>query len=62
MGQNLWYTPSMFGGGIDKAKPYLTQAVALFDAEAADAERSDLLPTWGAGRAKALNAKALASK
>ncbi len=62
MGQNLWYTPSMFGGGMDKAKPYLAKAVALFDAEAADADRSDLLPTWGAGRAKALNAQALASK
>ncbi len=27
MGQNLSYTPSMFGGGMDKAKPYFAQAV-----------------------------------
>ena len=61
MGQNLYYTPAMFGGGADKAKPHMARAVALFDAEAADAERDDLLPTWGAERARGMNEKLAAN-
>jgi len=37
MGQNLFYTPAMFGGGADKAKPFLEKAAALF----AKADRSN---------------------
>ena len=61
MGQNLYYTPSMFGGGADKARPHMAKAVELFDAEAADAGRDPMLPTWGAARAKAINQKLVAS-
>lgn len=61
MGQNLYYTPSMFGGGADKAVPHLARAVELFEAEAADAERDDLLPTWGVERARAMHGEAIAA-
>ena len=61
LGQNLYYTPEMWGGGADKARPHLERAVALFDAEAADAERSDLLPRWGADRARGLYEKLAAN-
>ena len=57
-GQNLYYTPAMFGGGVAKAQPHLARAVELFAAEA-DAERG-VLPAWGARRAAAVNAQALA--
>ena len=44
MGQNLFYTPAMFGGGADKAKPFLEKAAALF----AKADKtSTLQPAWG---------------
>ena len=44
MGQNLFYTPAMFGGGADKAKPFLKKAAALF----AKADKtSTLQPAWG---------------
>ena len=61
LGQNLYYTPSMFGGGADKAKPHVARAVELFDAEAADAGRSDLLPSWGADRARGMHEKLAAN-
>ena len=61
LGQNLYYTPAMFGGGADEARPHLARAVELFDAEAADAERSDLLPDWGADRARGMHQKLAAN-
>ncbi len=45
MGQNLFYTPAMFGGGADKAKPFLEKATKLF-AEI-DQTASTIQPTWG---------------
>ena len=45
MGQNLFYTPEMFGGGLEKAKPYLEKARELF-AEAA-ATTPSIQPSWG---------------
>ncbi len=45
MGQNLFYTPAMFGGGADKAKPFLEKAAAIF-AEA-DETTPSIQPTWG---------------
>ena len=49
-GQNLFYTPEMFGGGKAKAKPVLTTAVAKFD----QFKAVGLEPNWGKGRAKSL--------
>lgn len=49
-GQNLFYTPEMFGGGKEKAKPILTIALAKFDTFKAIA----LEPNWGKARAKGL--------
>ncbi len=44
IGQNLFYTPSFFGGGPEVAKPMLAKAKAKYDAfEKAD----DLTPEWG---------------
>ncbi len=45
MGQNLFYTPAMFGGGADKAKPFLEKAEKLF---AAADKTTTLQPAWGA--------------
>ncbi len=59
LGSNLYYTPSMFGGGPDAARPHLERAIELFTEEA-DADR-ELLPTWGAERAQTLLAEATAS-
>lgn len=47
MGQNLYFTPKMFGGGEEAARPYFEQAGKLFDAEQLDESRSKLLPNWG---------------
>ena len=60
LGQNLYYTPAMFGGGADKATPHLARAVELFDAEATATERDELLPTWGADRARSMHGQAVA--
>lgn len=49
-GQNLFYTPEMFGGGKDKAKPVLTTAVAKFESFKAIGQE----PNWGKSRAKSL--------
>ncbi len=49
-GQNLFYTPEMFGGGKEKAKPVLAIAVAKFD----QFKAAVLEPNWGKGRAKSL--------
>jgi len=45
MGQNLFYTPEMFGGGAKKAKPFLEKARELF-AEA-EATTPSIQPSWG---------------
>ena len=45
MGQNLFYTPEMYGGGLEKAKPFLEKARELF-AEAA-ATTPSIQPSWG---------------
>ena len=47
MGQNLYFTPKMFGGGEEAARPYFEQAGKLFDAEQLDENRSKTLPSWG---------------
>ncbi len=44
MGQNLFYTPAMFGGGADKAKPFLEKASKIF--AAADTTPT-IQPSWG---------------
>ena len=44
LGQNLFHTPSMFGGGADAAYPYLTKAKAKY---AIFKPKSDISPNWG---------------
>ncbi len=51
MGQNTFYTPSFFGGGKDKAKPMLANAVELYKVESAS---DSFMPRWGKGRAESL--------
>lgn len=51
MGQNTFYTPAFFGGGKEKAKPMLANAVELYKAEAAS---DNFMPRWGKGRAEYL--------
>ncbi|MBD2768634.1 hypothetical protein IC235_12120 [Hymenobacter sp. BT664] len=41
---NLYYTPKMFGGGADAAKPYYEQAKAKF---AVAKPANSLVPSWG---------------
>ena len=41
---NLYYTPKMFGGGSEVAKPIYDEAVVRY---AAFRPRSPLMPTWG---------------
>jgi tetratricopeptide (TPR) repeat protein len=41
------FTPSMFGGGLDKAKEYLEKSIAFFDGD--NPERP--LPAWGRAEA-----------
>jgi len=53
-GQNTFYTPEAFGGGKIKAKPILENAVAKFAIFRPD---SEIAPTWGSERAKALLAQ-----
>ncbi len=43
-GISTYYTPAMFGGGCDKARPVLEKALALY---AAHAPTSPLVPQWG---------------
>ena len=52
MGQNLFYTPAMFGGGADKAKPFLEKAAKLF-AEADTA--TSIQPSWGKRESDRMN-------
>ncbi len=42
--QNIYYTPSMFGGGAEKAKPVFEKAAELFDTFE---PKSELWPRWG---------------
>lgn len=44
MGQSLLYTPAQYGGGKDKAKPYLEQAVEKFKTFQ---PASSIAPNWG---------------
>ena len=44
LGQNLLHTPSMFGGGVELACPYLTKAKAKY---AIFKPKSDISPNWG---------------
>ncbi len=51
LGQNLFYTPAMFGGGKEKAKPVIEKSVQLFETfEPA----TELDPIWGKGMAASL--------
>jgi len=43
-GQGLFYTPKMFGGGKDRAKPVLTAAVARYKIFK---PMTDISPNWG---------------
>lgn len=45
MGQNIYHTPAMFGGGAEKAKPFLDNAAKLF--AKADATTPTIQPSWG---------------
>ncbi|WP_462317354.1 tetratricopeptide repeat protein [Marinilabilia sp.] len=44
--QNVYHTPSMFGGGADKAQPLFEKAARLFDSFEAP---EPLWPAWGEG-------------
>lgn len=57
-GNDLFYRPSMFGGGADKAKPFYQLAVLRF---ATFPPATPLSPTWGAKMAAAMLAKASAA-
>ena len=43
LGQNLYYTPEQFGGGLARAKPYLAKAEELLKNQKNDG----LHPSWG---------------
>lgn len=43
-GSNTFHTPKMFGGGKEKAKPYLEKAAKMFETQK---PANDLLPNWG---------------
>jgi len=45
LGQNIYYTPKMFGGGSKNALPKFLLAKELFEKET---EKSDITPRWGA--------------
>lgn len=44
-GQNIFHTPSMFGGGAENAKPQFEKAMALFNAQ--DTTIKSFSPSWG---------------
>ena len=44
LGQNIYFTPDMWGGGMDKARPHLEKAKKLFDSFK---PASELHPNWG---------------
>jgi len=43
-GSNTFHTPKMFGGGKEKAKPFLIKAAGMFENQK---DSNKLLPTWG---------------
>lgn len=53
-GQGLFYTPPAFGGGKDKAKPVIEDAIKKYDAFVAE---SVIHPRWGRPRAQMLLAE-----
>jgi len=44
-GMNIFHTPEAFGGGAEKAKPFLEKAAGIF---ATLAPENNLMPSWGA--------------
>lgn len=52
LGQNTFFTPVMFGGGKDKARPPLEKAVQLYQLESIDP--ATFMPFWGKSRCEAL--------
>ena len=62
LGTNLYYTPSMFGGGAAAAHPHLARAAELYTAERANAGRAAHLPRWGAPQNADLLARATAAQ
>lgn len=52
-GSSIFYTPTQFGGGKDKAKPVLQQAVEFFNKE----QPKPLFPNWGKSAAEGLLAQ-----
>ncbi|MDQ2772752.1 MAG: hypothetical protein M3Y54_19890 [Bacteroidota bacterium] len=54
LGNNLFYTPEMFGGGADKARPMYEKAKALF---ATFKPANALSPNWGERMVDAMLAK-----
>ena len=57
-GQSKYYTPSAFGGGIDKAIPVLQKSVQYYD----EFEAKKYWPDWGREDCQALYDKALNEK
>lgn len=45
MGQNIYYTPAMFGGGSKNALPKFQEAKSKFEKESG---KNDVTPKWGA--------------
>lgn len=43
-GTNTFHTPKMFGGGKEKAKPYLEKASRMFETQKPE---NELMPNWG---------------
>ena len=43
-GTNTFHTPKMFGGGKEKAKPYLEKAAKMFETQK---PKNALMPDWG---------------
>lgn len=43
-GSNTFHTPKMFGGGKEKAKPYLEKAAKMFETQKPE---NELSPNWG---------------
>ncbi|WP_211236743.1 hypothetical protein [Sporocytophaga myxococcoides] len=52
-GSSIFYTPTQFGGGKDKAKPVLQKAVELYSKE----QPKPLYPSWGKNSAEELLAQ-----
>jgi hypothetical protein len=46
LGQNLYFTPEMWGGGMERAKPHLEKAIALY-AAAKGVSAGEFAPNWG---------------